>query len=127
MIVSGYLFNLQLYIHVFSFHINWRLQISHKFRNYGIFFMFLRGHIKITPSISPSVRLCARVFCVQDINMYSINGFPYNLAEAFGISRQCVARRTTHLSQKSRPHRQFKCKNAAISVQSVILLCMERF
>ena len=30
-----------------------------------------------------SVRLCVRVFCVT---LYCMNGFPYNLAEVFGIS-----------------------------------------
>ena len=45
------------------------------------------------------------------------------LAYQDDVSRE----RTTPLSQRSRSHRQFKCKNATICVQSVILLCMEGF
>ena len=40
------------------------------------------------PSVPPSVCLTVRA-----ITLYCMNGFPYNLAEVFGISRRCVTRK----------------------------------
>ena len=43
-------------------------------------------------SVRPSARLCVRIR-VRAITLYCMNGFPYNLAEVFGISRRCVMRK----------------------------------
>ena len=51
------------------------------------------------------------LFFVLAITLYCMNGFSF----------------TYPLSQRSRSRRQFKCKNATIRVQSVILLCMKGF
>ena len=37
--------------------------------------------------------------CFNKTARPSLNGFPYNLAEVFGISRECVARKIYTLSQ----------------------------
>ena len=66
------------------------------------------------PSVSLSVSPSVPLFCVRAITLYCMKGFPSNLAEVFGISRRCV-KRTTPLSQRTRSHRQFGCKNTFVS------------
>ena len=58
----------------------------------------LRGIIfgGILKSHHPSVRSS----CVQAITLYCMNGFPYNLTEVFGISRQSVSQKNHALNTK---------------------------
>ena len=88
----------------------------------NIYFYASEGrHIVFEPSVSLSVGLSE--FFMSGPYLY----YPWM---DFQITWQkCLAYQdvVALLSQRSRSHRQFKCKNATICVWSVILLCMEGF
>ena len=70
--------------------------------------------------------LCA-CFCFWTVISLCIEDFKIISQKFLAYQDDMLWERTTPLSQRSRSHRQFKCKNASIHVLSVILLCMEGF